>query len=315
MAKRYEAYGWHVETVDWRGSAADGGAYIEDVDALLDAIERGKAGHRQADLHQAAAPSSRWPAPTKQNTGKSHGSALGDDEVAGHQGAAGLRPRADLRGRRRRPRPRPRGRDPRPADARRVAEALRRLARGQPRAAPPCWTGSPRRQLPEGLDKALPVFPADAKGVATRAASGKVLTALADTHARAVGRLGRPGRVQQHRPWRASSSFVPENRQTQEWKGGPYGRTLHFGIREHAMGMILNGIALEGLTRPYGGTFLVFSDYMRPAVRLAAHPAAARHLRVDARLDRPRRGRPDPPADRAPGRAARHPGPGRRPPG
>ncbi|MGA8977777.1 MAG: transketolase C-terminal domain-containing protein, partial [Pedococcus sp.] len=65
-------------------------------------------------------------------------------------------------------------------------------------------------------------------------------------------------------------SFIPRNRQTREWKGGPYGRTLHFGIREHAMGMILNGIALEGLTRPYGGTFLVFSDYMRPAVRLAA---------------------------------------------
>ena len=65
-------------------------------------------------------------------------------------------------------------------------------------------------------------------------------------------------------------SFIPKGKQTHEWKGGPYGRTLHFGIRENAMGMILNGIALEGLTRPYGGTFLVFSDYMRPAVRLAA---------------------------------------------
>ena len=111
------------------------------------------------------------------------------------------------------------------------------------------------------------------------------------------------------------ASFVPTNRQTSEWTGGPYGRTLHFGIREHAMGMILNGIALEGLTRPYGGTFLVFSDYMRPVGPARRPPAAAGHLRLDARLDRSRRGRPDPPADRAPGRAARHPGPGRRPPG
>ena len=67
-----------------------------------------------------------------------------------------------------------------------------------------------------------------------------------------------------------AESFIPKGKQTREWKGGPYGRTLHFGVREHGMGMILNGIALEGLTRPYGGTFLVFSDYMRPAVRLAA---------------------------------------------
>jgi transketolase len=67
-----------------------------------------------------------------------------------------------------------------------------------------------------------------------------------------------------------AESFIPTRKQTREWKGGPYGRTLHFGVREHGMGMILNGIALEGLTRPYGGTFLVFSDYMRPAVRLAA---------------------------------------------
>ncbi len=65
-------------------------------------------------------------------------------------------------------------------------------------------------------------------------------------------------------------SFVPEGKQTGEFPGNPYGRTLHFGIREHAMGAILNGIALQSLTRPYGGTFLIFSDYMRPAVRLAA---------------------------------------------
>ena len=103
-------------------------------------------------------------------------------------------------------------------------------------------------------------------------------------------------------------SFLPANRQTKMWSGGPYGRTLHFGVREHAMGSVMNGIALHGGTRVYGGTFLTFSDYMRGAVRLAAIYAAAGDLRVDPRLDRPRRGRPDPPADRAPGRAAGHPG-------
>ena len=108
---------------------------------------------------------------------------------------------------------------------------------------------------------------------------------------------------------KGADSFGPESISTKMWKANPYGRTLHFGVREHAMGSILNGIALHGPTRPYGGTFLVFSDYMRPPVRLAALHEGAGHLRVDARLDRPRRGRPDPPADRAPRRAARHPRP------
>ena len=108
---------------------------------------------------------------------------------------------------------------------------------------------------------------------------------------------------------KGADSFGPKAISTDMWNADPYGRTLHFGVREHAMGAILNGIALHGGTRPYGGTFLIFSDYMRPAVRLAALMKAAVDLRVDARLDRPRRGRPDPPADRAPGRAARDPGP------
>ena len=106
-----------------------------------------------------------------------------------------------------------------------------------------------------------------------------------------------------------ADSFGPTSIATKMWNAEPYGRTLHFGIREHAMGAILNGIALHGPTRPYGGTFLQFCDYMRGAVRLAALMKAPVDLRVDARLDRPRRGRPHPPADRAPGRAAGDPGP------
>ena len=107
-------------------------------------------------------------------------------------------------------------------------------------------------------------------------------------------------------------SFVPEIHQTKMFPGNRYGRTLHFGIREHGMGAILNGIALHGLTRPYGGTFLVFSDYMRPVGAAGRADGPAGHLRVDARLHRPRRRRPDAPAGRAPVGAARHPRPRRR---
>ena len=108
-------------------------------------------------------------------------------------------------------------------------------------------------------------------------------------------------------------SFIPKGKQTHGWKGGPYGATLHFGIRENGMGMILNGIALEGLTRPYGGTFLVFSDYMRPAVRLAAiqqvpSPSCGPTTRsASARTARPT-------SRSSTCRAARDPGPRRRAP-
>ena len=267
VAKRYEAYGWHVEDVDWRSSAADGGAYTEDVDALLDAIERGKQVTDKPTfirLHTIIA----WPAPTKQNTGKSHGSALGDDEIAATKRLLGFDPEQTFA-----------------VEDDVLARAREVITRGQQthaewqktyddwRAANPeraaLLDRVASRQLPEGLDEALPVFPADAKGLATRAASGKILTALADTMPELWG--GSADLAESNNTTMGGvESFVPTNRQTSEWKGGPYGRTLHFGIREHAMGMILNGIALEGLTRPYGGTFLVFSDYMRPSVRLAA---------------------------------------------
>lgn len=113
------------------------------------------------------------------------------------------------------------------------------------------------------------MFPADPKGMATRKASGEVLTALAPVLPELWGGsadlAGSNNTTMDGEP-----SFVPSDRQTSEFAGGPYGRTLHFGIREHAMGAVLNGIGLQSLTRPYGGTFLTFSDYMRPAVRLAA---------------------------------------------
>ncbi|PRY61574.1 transketolase [Knoellia remsis] len=265
---RYEAYGWEVIDVDWRtGEGPKGGPnYVEDVDALLAALEKSRTSKKPTliQLHTVIA----WPSPTKQGTGKSHGSALGEEEIAGLKELLGFDPKKTFE-----------------VDRAVLAHARKVKARGK--AAHKEWNktyAAWRRankegaalldrlldgKLPAGLDKALPTFPADEKGMATRAASGKVLTALAPVMPELWG--GSADLAESNNTtMEGEPSFIPKSKQTDAWKGGPYGRTLHFGIRENAMGMILNGIALEGLTRPYGGTFLVFSDYMRPAVRLAS---------------------------------------------
>ncbi|GAB3070165.1 transketolase [Intrasporangium mesophilum] len=266
VAARFTAYGWHVVEVDWRQDA-NGATYVEDVDALLAAI---RSGEKVADkptlvvLHTIIA----WPAPTKQNTGKSHGSALGDAEVSATKELLGFDPTKSF--------------TVEPAVLRHAREVGKRgkAAHREWEKSFKAWRkANPDRaelldrvlagEAPDGLAKALPTFPADEKGLATRAASGKVLGALADVMPELWG--GSADLAESNNTtMEGQPSFVPTGKQTREWKGGPYGRTLHFGIRENGMGMILNGIALEGLTRPYGGTFLVFSDYMRPAVRLAA---------------------------------------------
>jgi transketolase len=125
------------------------------------------------------------------------------------------------------------------------------------------------RTLPVGWTEALPSFPADAKGMATRKASGEVLSALAPVLPELWGGSADLAESNNTTP-KGAPSFLPQDRQTKEFSGGPYGRVLHFGIREHAMGAIMNGIAVHGGTRVFGGTFLTFSDYMRGAVRLAA---------------------------------------------
>ena len=141
------------------------------------------------------------------------------------------------------------------------------------RAQARCSTGLSTRTLPDGWADALPTFPTEKDGkpnsVSTRAASGKVLTALAPVLPELWGGSADLAETN-NTTMEGEPSFVPAERQTKMWPGGPYGRTLHFGIREHAMGAIMNGITLHGGTRVYGGTFLVFSDYMRPPVRLAA---------------------------------------------
>ena len=267
VAARYVAYGWDVRTVDWRGATADGATYVEDIDALNAAIEAGRAITDKPSLIVLRTIIA-WPSPTKQNTGKSHGSALGADEIAGLKTALGFDPEVAF-----------------PVAPRVLTQARKVVARGK--AAHKAWDrryaawrkAQPERAalldrivergLPTDLAAALPSWPADAKGIATRAASGKVLSALATVLPELWG--GSADLAESNNTTMAGEpSFIPARRQTHEWKGGPYGRTLHFGIREFGMGAILNGIALEGLTRPYGGTFLVFSDYMRGAVRLAA---------------------------------------------
>nr|WP_229873874.1 transketolase [Streptomyces cirratus] len=260
---RFASYGWHVQSVDWTAT----GEYVEDVDALLTAIRAARAETGRPSLIMLRTLIG-WPAPTKQNTGKAHGSALGEDEIAATKQLLGFDPTAHFV-----------VEDEVLARTRRAAERGRRAHSAWDEAFAAWRTAHPDRaalldrlqaqRLPDGWTDALPAFPADAKGMATRAASGEVLTALAPVLPELWGGsadlAGSNNTTMDGEP-----SFVPADRQTKDWKGGPYGRTLHFGIREHAMGAILNGIALQSLTRPYGGTFLTFSDYMRPAVRLAA---------------------------------------------
>ena len=125
------------------------------------------------------------------------------------------------------------------------------------------------RSLPAGWTDALPVFPADPKGMATRVASGNILNAITAVLPELWGGSADLSGSNNTTP-KGEPSFIPAEHQTKDFPGGPYGRVLHFGIREHAMGAIMNGMVLHGGTRPYGGTFLIFSDYMRPSVRLAA---------------------------------------------
>jgi transketolase len=267
IAKRYEAYGWHVQTVDWRTGHPEEGDYHEDVQALFAAFEAAKAETERPSFI-ALRTIIAWPAPNKQNTGKAHGSALGAEEVATTKKLLGFDPEQSFA-----------------VDEKVLAHAREVVDRG--RTAHAQWQESfdawaaanperkalfdrlATRSLPERWTEALPEFPADPKGLATRAASGKILEALAPVLPELWG--GSADLAESNNTtMKGEPSFVPPEHATKEFPGDLYGRTLHFGIREHAMGAILNGILLHGGTRPYGGTFLVFSDYMRPAVRLAA---------------------------------------------
>lgn len=262
VAKRYESYGWQVLEVDWKKT----GAYVEDVAELYSAIEAAKAETGKPSLIILKTIIG-WPSPGKQNTGGIHGSALGADELAGLKEALGFDPEQHFA--------------VAPEVISHTREAVQRGAekRAEWQAGFDAWAAAnPERkalfdrveaqELPAEAAEVLPAFE-PGTSIATRAASGKVLNALGPVMPELWG--GSADLAGSNNTTIAgAASFVPAHHSTGAWSGNDYGRVLHFGIREHAMGAILNGIQLHGKTRSYGGTFLIFSDYMRPAVRLAA---------------------------------------------
>jgi transketolase len=264
VGKRYEAYGWHVQTVDWTN---DGHEYVEDVEAVWKALEKAERVTDRPSLIVLRTIIA-WPAPNAQNTGKAHGSALGDDEVAATKEILGFDPAQTFE-----------VSDEVLAHTRSLVERGREAQQAWQEEYDDWAAKNPEgkalhdrmatRSLPDGWTDALPTYDADPKGIATRKASGEILSAIAPVLPELWGGSADLAESNNTTP-KGEPSFVPAEFSTKDFQGDLFGRVLHFGIREHAMGSIMNGIALHGGTRVYGGTFLVFSDYMRPAVRLAS---------------------------------------------
>ena len=262
LTARYNAYGWHTQTVDWKKT----GNYHEDIEELYNAIEAAKAVTDKPSLITLRTIIG-WPSPKKQNSGKIHGSALGAEELAGLKTVLGFDPEKTFEV------------DPAVIAHTRGFAAKAKHDRQSWEAGFDAWASenADKKKLldrvlsgavPEGLTEALPVFEGGSE-VSTRAASGKVINAIAAVMPELWG--GSADLAESNLTTiNGAKSFVPAKWSTHDWTGDKYGRVLHFGIREHAMGSILNGIVLHGNTRAFGGTFLIFSDYMRPAVRLAA---------------------------------------------
>jgi transketolase len=261
VAARYAAYGWQTLEVNWRK-----GEYKEDVHALYEAIQAAKADTDRPTLITLRTIIG-WPSPTKQNTGKIHGSKLGAEELAGLKVNLGFDPEQSFQ-----------------VSEDVIGHTRNLIARGAAKRAEweskfAAWKSAnpesaallarlEKGELPSDLATALPKFEAGTE-IATRAASGKVINALAAKLPELWG--GSADLAESNNTTiEGGGSFVPGKWKTAHWSPSPAGRILHFGIREHAMGAILNGITLSGHTRVFGGTFLVFSDYMRPSVRLAA---------------------------------------------
>ncbi len=261
---RFESYGWHTQKVDWL--QADG-SYKEDVHALNAALI---AAEEEVEKPSIIALSTiiGWPTPGKQDTGGIHGSKLGPEALAGLKEAVGMDPSKmfevdeDIL-----------------AYTRANADARARKAEQAWDKAFAEWAKkNPEKvellnrirsgELPADLGDALPVFEAGTS-IATRAASGKAINAIAGVMPEFWGGsadlAGSNNTIVAGEP-----SFIPERRSSKAFQGNIFGRNIHFGVREHAMGGIMNGIAADGLTRVYGGTFFVFADYMRGAVRLAS---------------------------------------------
>ena len=259
VVARYKAYGWATHSID---RLPDGDIDREALYAALTAATTESDRPTFIRMRTTIA----WPAPAAQNTAKAHGSALGAAEVAATKAALGLDPEASF------------AFDPAVLAEVRTALTSRVAAeRAAWQAGFDAWrAGQPDRvrlldrllagELPAGFDAAFPSYEVGGS-VATRKASGEVINALAAVMPELWG--GSADLAESNNTTiEGGGSFLPEGSALPG--ASPYGRILHFGIREHAMGSIINGIALDGLTRPFGGTFMVFSDYMRGAVRLSA---------------------------------------------
>ncbi len=258
VSARYRAYGWKVIEV---AALADGNVDREKLEAAMITAEQTDDAPILIRMHSTIA----WPAPHAKGTAEAHGSALGAEEIAATKTLLGLDPNESFI-----------------VPDQTLSHAREVIARGK--AAHAEWDASFKQwqtanpegaallkrlrshELPTGWEKALPEFPAG-KDVATRAASGKVINAIATVLPEFWGGSADLA-GSNNTTIEGTKSFLPADSNMKNVD--PYGRLIHFGIREHAMGGILNGIALHGLTKPFGGTFLVFSDYMRGAVRLAA---------------------------------------------
>jgi transketolase len=258
VSARYRAYGWHVIDV---AASKDGSVDIAALDSAMLAAKKESTKPTLIRMKSVIA----WPAPKAQGTAASHGSALGADEIKETKIALGLNPDEHFA---------------MPAEV--LAHARLVKERGAKQRAQ--WdtrfeqwkSANPdkatllerlqKRSLPAGWDSKLPVFAPD-KDVATRAASGEVINAIAAVLPEFWGGSADLA-GSNNTSIKGGGSFLPPSSSIEG--ADPYGRIIHFGIREHAMGSILNGITLHGLTRSFGGTFAVFSDYMRPAVRLSA---------------------------------------------
>ncbi len=262
LSARYESYGWHTQVVDWKKS----GNYKEDVAELYAAIEKAKSVTDKPSLITLRTIIG-WPSPKKQNTGKIHGSALGAEELAGLKTTLGFDPEqtfqvdsdviAHTRGFQKHA-------DEVRANWQVKFDAWAKVNPEQKKLLDRISSG----KVPAELATSLPTFESGTE-IATRAASGQVINAIAQVMPEFWG--GSADLADSNLTTiKGAKSFVPSEWSTHEWSGDQYGRVLHFGIREHAMASILNGITLHGNTRAFGGTFLIFSDYMRPAVRLAA---------------------------------------------
>jgi transketolase len=256
-AARYEAYGWHVQRVE-------GG---ENVVAIEEAIANAKATTDRPSFIELRTIIG-YPAPNLMNTGKAHGAALGDDEVAAVKKILGFDPDKNFE-----------VRDEVITHTRKLVDRGKE-AQERWRVDFEAWAQrEPERkalldrltaeQLPDGWDADIPHWEPGSKALATRAASGEVLSAVGPKLPELWGGSADLA-GSNNTTMKGVDSFGPPSISTKDYTAHWYGRTLHFGVREHAMGAILSGIVLHGPTRAYGGTFLQFSDYMRPAVRLAS---------------------------------------------